>query len=46
MDLSGVTEMTMERMWQVSAEEIKLGGMPPETPRLVLPLRTSLSHHL
>ena len=34
--------MSMERTWKVSAGEVKLGGMLPDTPRLALPLRASL----
>jgi len=44
MDLLGVTEMSMERTWKVFAGEVKLGGMPPDTPRLALLLRASLFH--
>jgi len=42
MDLLGETEMSMVRTWKVSAGEMKLGGMSPDTPRLALPLRVSL----
>jgi len=31
MDLLGVKEMSMERTWKVSAGDMKLGRMPPET---------------
>jgi len=40
----GDTEMSMKQTWKVSAEEVKLGGMPPDTPRLTVPLRASLFH--
>jgi len=30
MDLLGVTELSMERTWEVSAGEVKLGSMPPD----------------
>jgi len=42
MDLLGVTEMFMERTWEVSAGEVKLGGMAP--PKLALHLPASLFH--
>jgi len=42
MDLLGDTKMSMERTWKVSAVKVKLGGMPPDTPRVALPLRASL----
>ena len=42
MDLLGDMEMTMERTWKVPTWEVKLGGMPPDTPRLALPLQASL----
>jgi len=44
MDLLGVTEMSMERTWEVSAGEVELGGMTPDTPKLVLHLPASLFH--
>jgi len=31
MDFLGVAEMFMERTWEVSATEVKLGGMAPDT---------------
>jgi len=44
MDLLSVTEMSMERTWEVSAGEVKLGGMAPDTSKLVLHLPASLFH--
>jgi len=32
----------MKQAWKVSAEEVRLGRMPPDTPRLTVPLRASL----
>jgi len=36
MDLLVVTEMPVERTWKVSAGEMKLGDMPPDTLSLAL----------
>ena len=36
--------MSMERIWKVFAGEVKLGGVPPDTPRLALLLWASLFH--
>ena len=33
----------MKQTWKVSAEEVKLGGMPPDTPRLRVPLLRQLA---
>jgi len=38
LDLMGVTDMPVE----VSGGDVKLGGMPPDTPSLVLLLQASL----
>jgi len=38
LDLMGVTDMCVE----VSAGDVKLGGMPPDILSLVLPLQASL----
>jgi len=42
--LLGVTEMSLKRIWKVSAGEVKLGGMPTDIHRLALLLRASLFH--
>jgi len=42
MDLLGDTKMCMERTWKISAGEVKLGGMPPDAPRVALPFQASL----
>jgi len=34
MDLLDVTEMSIERTWKVSAVEVQLGGMLPDTASL------------
>ena len=44
MDLLGITEMSMQRTWKVSAGEVKLGGMAPDNSKLVLHLPASLFH--
>jgi len=46
MDLLSLTEMSVEQTWKVSAGELKLGSMPPDTPSLVLLFSgLILSHH-
>jgi len=46
MHLLGVTDMSVERTWKVSAGEVRPGGMPPDTPSLALPFSgLALSHH-
>jgi len=46
MDLLGVTEMYVERTWKVSAEEVTLKGMAPDTTKLALPfLGLALLNH-
>jgi len=37
MDLLGVTEMSVEQTWKVSAAEVTLKGVPPDTTCLQLP---------
>jgi len=44
MGLLGVSKMSMTRTWEVSVGEVKLGGMAPDTPKLVLHLPASLFH--
>jgi len=44
MDLLGITEMSMQRTWKVSAGEVKLGGMAPDICKLALHLPASLFH--
>jgi len=43
MNFLGVTEMTIERTWNVFAGEVS-SGHAPDTPSLALPLRASLFH--
>jgi len=45
MDLLDITEMSLKRTSKVSAAEMKLGNMPPDTPSLALPY-SGLTFHI